>query len=79
MLEMAPNRFTLQGMRKGPDENYKECATRLKEVGLQVESPLINREINFLFVDTLPSSYNDKLIGNAFSKNFKFAILYRLN
>ena len=80
MLEMAPNRFTLQGMRKGPDENYKECATRWKEVAFQVESPLINREINSLFVDTLPSLYYDKLIGNAFSKNFKFTIiLCRLN
>ena len=68
MLEIAPNLFTLQSMRKGPNENYKEYVVRWKEATTLVEPPLTNREINSLFVDTIPSFYYDKLIGNAFSK-----------
>ena len=32
MLEVAPDRFTLQGMEKKLEENYKEYAIRWKEV-----------------------------------------------
>ena len=54
-------------MRKGSNENHKEYIVKWKEVASLVELPLTNREINSLFVDTLPSSYYDKLNGNAFS------------
>ena len=32
MLETAPDRWTLQSMKKRPDENYKEYAIRWKNV-----------------------------------------------
>ena len=34
MLETTPDRLTLQSMKKGPDEDYKEYAIRWKNVAL---------------------------------------------
>ena len=64
----APDRLTLQGMQKGPGENYMEYAFRWNGVASQVKPPLTNREENFIFVDTLPSPYYDMLVGNAFTE-----------
>ena len=55
MLETAPDRLTLQSMKKGLDENYREYAIRWKNVASMVRPPLISREENSMFVDTLPS------------------------
>ena len=55
-------------MRKRPDENYKDYAVKWKETTSLVESLFTNKEINSLFLDTLPSSYYDKLIDNALSR-----------
>ena len=66
MLDVAPDRFTLQGMEKKPEESYKEYAMRWKAVASQVQPPLTHREVNSYFVDTLPSPYYDMLVGNAF-------------
>ena len=66
MLELAPDRLTLQDMEKKPEESYKEYAMRWKAVASQVPLPLTHREINSYFVDTLPSPYYDMLIGNVF-------------
>ena len=66
MLETAPDRLTLQSMKKGPNENYKEYAIRWKNVASMVRPPLTSREENSMFVDTLPSPYYDMLIVNTF-------------
>ena len=36
MLETAPDRLTLQSMKKGPDEDYKEYAIRWKNIASMV-------------------------------------------
>ena len=69
MLNVAPDRFTLQGMEKKLGESYKEYAIRWKTVASQVQPLLTHREINSYFVDTLPSPYYNMLIGNAFDVN----------
>ena len=66
MLDVAPDRFTLQGMEKKPEESYKEYAIKWKAIASQVQPPLTHREINSYFVDTLPPPYYDMLVGNAF-------------
>ena len=66
MLDVIPDRFTLQSMEKKPEESYKEYAVRWKTVASQVQPPLTHREINSYFVDTLPSPYYGMLVGNAF-------------
>ena len=66
MLEIVPDRLTLQSMKKGLDENYREYAVRWKNVASMVRPPLTSREENSMFVDTLPSPYYDMLIVNTF-------------
>ena len=66
MLETAPDRLTLQSMKKGLDKDYREYAVRWKNVASLVRPPLTNQEENFMFVDTLPSPYYDMLVVNAF-------------
>ena len=68
MMDIAPDKLTLQGMQKGPGESYMEYAVRWKEVALQVKPSLTNREENSIFVDTLPSPYYDVLVGNVFTE-----------
>ena len=58
--------FTLQSMKKRPDEDYKEYADRWKNVASMVRPPLTSREENSMFMDTLPSPYYDMLIVNTF-------------
>ena len=66
MIDIAPDWLTLQNMEKWLDESYKEYAVIWKNVASMVQPPLTNREENSIFVDTLPSSYYDMLVGNAF-------------
>ena len=66
MLETAPDRMTLQCMKKRPDEDYREYAVRWKNVASMIRPSLISRKENFMFVDTLPSPYYDMLIVNTF-------------
>ena len=66
MLETAPDRMTLQCIRKRPDEDYKEYAIRWKNVASMDRPSLTSREENSMFVDTLPFPYYDMLIVNTF-------------
>ena len=66
MLETTPDRLTFQGMKKGPDEDYREYAVRWKNAASMVRSSPTSREGNSMFVDTLPSPYYDMLIINTF-------------
>ena len=66
MLEAIPDRLTLQNMKNGPNENYREYAIRWKNAASMVRPPLTNREENSMFVDTLSSPYYDMLIVNTF-------------
>ena len=66
MLETAPDRMTLQCMKKRPEEDYRKYAVRWKNMASMVRPSLTSREKNSLFVDTLPSPYYDMLIVNTF-------------
>ena len=66
MLETAPDRMTLQCMKKRSDEDYREYVVKWKNVALMVRPSLTSREENSMFVDTLPSPYYDMLIVNTF-------------
>ena len=55
-------------MKKRPDEDYREYAIGWKNVASMVRPPLISREENSMFVDTLPSPYYDMLVVNAFAE-----------
>ena len=66
MLETAPDRMTLQCMKKRPNEDYREYAVRWKNMASMVQPSFTSREENSMFVDTIPSTYYDMLIVNTF-------------
>ena len=66
MLEIAPDRLTLQSMKKGSDKDYREYTVKWKNAASIVRPSLTSREENSMFVDTLPSPYYDMLIVNTF-------------
>ena len=66
MLDTAPDCLTFQSMKKGPDEDYREYVVRWKNLASMIRPSLTSREENFMFMDTLPSSYYDILVVNAF-------------
>ena len=68
MLDTVPDQLTLQGMKKGSNETYREYAVKWKNAASLVQLPLINWEENSIFVDILPSPYYDMLVGNVLTK-----------
>ena len=65
ILETAPDRLTLQSIKKRSEEYYREYTVKWKNVASMVRLPLTNQEENSMFVDTLPSPYYDMLVINA--------------
>ena len=66
MLKTAPDRMTLQCIKKRPDEDYRKYAVRWKNVASMVRPPLTSREENSMSVDILPFPYYDMLIVYTF-------------
>ena len=60
---MAPDRNQLQSMTKREHESIKEYAQRWRDLAAQVVSPMTEREMITIMVDTLPTFYYEKLIG----------------
>ncbi|RDY13685.1 hypothetical protein CR513_01358, partial [Mucuna pruriens] len=65
--DMALDRSWLQGLVKKEQEGFKEYAKQWHELAVQIQSLITEREMVTMFIDTLPSSYYDKVIGNAAS------------
>ncbi|RDX81458.1 hypothetical protein CR513_37860, partial [Mucuna pruriens] len=65
--DMAPDRSRLQNMIKKEQEGFKECAQRWRKLAVQVQPSITEREMVTMFIDTLPSPYFDKVMGNVAS------------
>ncbi|XP_052727606.1 uncharacterized protein LOC128193339 [Vigna angularis] len=66
---VAPDRLQLQNMGKKDNETFKEYAQRWRELAAQVESPLYDKEMVAMFVNTLQSPFYEHMVGNV-SSNF---------
>ncbi|RDY07339.1 hypothetical protein CR513_08569, partial [Mucuna pruriens] len=64
---MAPDRSRFQNMVKKEQEGFKECAQQWRELAAQVQPLIIEREMVTMFIDTLPSPYYDRVVGNVAS------------
>ncbi|RDX71033.1 hypothetical protein CR513_49655, partial [Mucuna pruriens] len=60
--DMVPDRLA-----KKEHEGFKEYAQRWRELAAQVQPSITKREMVTMFIDTLSSSYYDKVVGNATS------------
>ncbi|RDY07813.1 hypothetical protein CR513_08021, partial [Mucuna pruriens] len=72
---MAPDRTRLQNMTKKDHEGFKEYTQRWLELATQVQTPLAEKEMVTMFIDTLPSPFYDKVVGNVFSNFFDLVVV----
>ncbi|RDX96100.1 hypothetical protein CR513_21280, partial [Mucuna pruriens] len=54
-------------MVKKEQKGFKEYTQRWRELATQVQPPIMEREMVMMFIDTLPSPYYDKIVGNVAS------------
>jgi hypothetical protein len=65
---LAPNRKELQSMTQGDKESFKEYAQRFIQKSSQIRPPLDEKEISYLFYETLSPFYSEKMLGCASQK-----------
>ncbi|XP_052878375.1 uncharacterized protein LOC128284416 [Gossypium arboreum] len=66
---MTPDRITLQNMEKKPNKNFRQYAQRWREVAMQVQPPLLEKETTMLFINTLKAPFITHMIGST-TKSF---------
>lgn len=64
VTDMTPDRITLQNMEKKPNENFRQYAQRLREVAMQVQPLLLEKETTMLFINTLKAPFITYMIGS---------------
>ncbi|XP_016748486.1 uncharacterized protein [Gossypium hirsutum] len=60
---MTPDRITLQNMEKKPNENFRQYVQMWREVAMQVQPPLLEKETTMLFINILKASFITHMIG----------------
>ncbi|KAA3484093.1 Gag-pro-like protein [Gossypium australe] len=48
VMDMTPDRITLQNMEKKSSESFKQYAQKWREIAIQVQSPLLEKETTML-------------------------------
>ena len=74
VTDMVPNRITLQNMEKKPSEIFRQYVQRWREVVVQVQPPLLEKETTMLFINTLKALFITHMLGSA-SKSFSDIIM----
>ena len=69
MTDTAPDRMSLQNMEKKTSETFCEYAHKWWDLAAQVQPPMIEKELNKMFLNTLKTPYYDRMIGNS-NKDF---------
>ena len=69
VTDMTPDRITLQNMEKKPNESFRQYAQRWREVAMQVQPPLLEKETTMLFINTLKAPFITHMIGST-TKSF---------
>ncbi|XP_040950327.1 uncharacterized protein [Gossypium hirsutum] len=65
VTDIIPDRITLQNMEKKPNESFKQYAQRWREMAIQVQPPLLEKETTMLFINTLKASFITHMLGSA--------------
>ncbi|XP_017644200.2 uncharacterized protein LOC108484815 [Gossypium arboreum] len=66
---MTPDKIILQNMEKKPNENFRQYAQRWREMAIQVQPPLLEKETTILFINTLKAPFITHIIGST-TKSF---------
>ncbi|XP_040963143.1 uncharacterized protein [Gossypium hirsutum] len=74
VTDMTPDRITLQNMEKKPSESFRQYAQRWREIAMQVQPPLLEKETTMLFINTLKAPFITHMIGNT-TKSFSDMVM----
>ncbi|XP_012481113.2 uncharacterized protein LOC105796011 [Gossypium raimondii] len=74
VMDIAPDRIVLQNMEKKPNESFRQYAQRWREVAVQVQPPLLEKEITMLFINTLKALFLNHMLGSA-TKSFSDIVM----
>ncbi|XP_052878912.1 uncharacterized protein LOC108478067 [Gossypium arboreum] len=74
VTDIAPDRITLQNMEKKPSETFKQYAQRWREIAMQVQPPLLEKETTMLFINTLKTPFINHMLGSA-TKSFSDIVM----
>ncbi|XP_052877969.1 uncharacterized protein LOC128284199 [Gossypium arboreum] len=74
VMDMTPDRITLQNMEKKSNESFRQYAQRWREVAIQVQPPLLEKETTMLFINTLKSPFITHMLGSA-TKSFSDIVM----
>ena len=69
MMDIAPDRMSLQNMEKKANETFQEYAHKWRDLVAQEQPPLIDKKLNKMFLNTLKTPYYDWMIENS-NKDF---------
>ncbi|KAK5794845.1 hypothetical protein PVK06_036095 [Gossypium arboreum] len=72
--DMTPDRITLQNMEKKLNESFRQYAQRWREVAIQVQPPLLEKETTMLFINTLNAPFINHMLGSA-TKSFSDIVM----
>ena len=73
-IDMGPDRLSLQAMENDNNESIKEYARRCSEVAVQVNPPMLEKEMISLFSNTFKASYFEYLF-KSFAQHFTNLVL----
>ncbi|XP_052888080.1 uncharacterized protein LOC128296669 [Gossypium arboreum] len=71
---MTPDRITLQNMEKKSNESFRQYAQRWREVAIQVQPLLLEKETTMLFINTLKAPFITHMLGSA-TKSFSDIVM----
>ncbi|XP_012448832.1 uncharacterized protein LOC105772025 [Gossypium raimondii] len=74
VTDMTPDRIVLQNIEKKPSESFRQYAQRWREVAIQVQPPLLERETTMLFINTLKAPFITLMLGSA-TKSFSDIVM----
>ncbi|XP_016737787.2 uncharacterized protein [Gossypium hirsutum] len=74
VTDIAPDKITLQNMEKKPGESFRQYAQRWREIAMQVQPPLLEKETTILFINTLKAPFITHMIGNT-TKSFSDMVM----
>ncbi|XP_016755248.1 uncharacterized protein [Gossypium hirsutum] len=74
VTNIAPDRISLQNMEKKPNKSFKQYAQRKREMAIQVQPPLLEKETTMLFINTLKAPFITHMLGSA-TKSFANVVM----
>ncbi|XP_017629013.2 uncharacterized protein LOC108471991 [Gossypium arboreum] len=72
--DIAFDVITLQNMEKKPSETFRQYAQRWREIAMQVQPPLLEKETTMLFINTLKAPFINHMLGSA-TKSFSDIVM----